>query len=171
MDFEIKIGPRSEKITITRCEGDPEQYELVVEKGGESDKITVIRREPTRLIISIANKIYSVRQLSRISGHVEFILNGEKVVADLAAKKISEEIGSAIASVSEVVISNFPAKVVRVLVSKGSHASDGETLIVLEAMKMEAQIKAPRNCEVLETFVKEGEMVARGAKLARLKFT
>ena len=59
----------------------------------------------------------------------------------------------------------------RVLVLPVGGAGAGETLLVLEAMKMETNLEAPSDCTVREVFVKEGEMVARGSKLARLDFS
>jgi len=42
--------------------------------------------------------------------------------------------------------------------------------MILEAMKMEAQIKVPNDCVVKEILVKEGQMVEKGKILARLGF-
>ena len=45
-----------------------------------------------------------------------------------------------------------------------------DTIIVLEAMKMESQIKTPGDCTVSDVFVKEGTLVERGKVLAKLVF-
>ena len=62
-------------------------------------------------------------------------------------------------TIKNLIVSNFPAKVVKLEVKPGDFLRQGETLIVLEAMKMEAQIKAPKDCTVDSVFVKEGEMI------------
>ncbi len=64
--------------------------------------------------------------------------------------------------------SNFPAKIVKIMAAKGDRLNQGDTIMVVEAMKMEAQIKVPSMCVVAEIFVREGEMVERGKTLARL---
>lgn len=170
MDYEITISGKSMRVAISRGSGLQEDYDLKAQGDRMPKKIAVVRREPSRLVLSIEDRMYSVIQLRRTSGSVEFILNGDLVVAELAQKKVAEEVRSDIASVDELVTSNFPAKVVKIFASRGSKIKEGETLMVVEAMKMEAQIKSPRNCAVLEIFVKEGDMVFRGAKVARLKF-
>ena len=45
---------------------------------------------------------------------------------------------------SAVVRSQMPGRVVRVLVESGQSVTKGEALMVIEAMKMENEIKAPR---------------------------
>lgn len=170
MDFEITIGSRSSKVTLARLAGDPEQYEFRDSSTGRSATIVVVDRAPSRLLLSIAQKMYSVRPRSRTSGRVEFLLNGEPVVAELAAAKAPSTEGAGRASLPDLVIAQFPAKVVRIPVVKGSFVKERDPLIVLEAMKMVTHIDAPRDCTVLETFVKEGESVARGTKLVRLRF-
>lgn len=131
------------------------------------------------LLISIDNKVYSVIQTKRTARSVDFLMNGKAVHAELSGGKTagvsSSKVGagkkSDLASVKELVSSNFPAKVVSIKVSKGQRVKEGDTMLVLEAMKMEAQIKAPRACSVVEVFVSEGEMVHRGAKLLQLNFS
>lgn len=171
MEYEITIGRRSSKVALARQPGDVEEYEFSDTATGRSGRIIVVDRGPSRLIVSIARKMYSVRPRSRAPGRVDFLLNGEPVTAALSTSQASPTMGVDRATVPEIIIAHFPAKVVRVPVSKGSYVKERETLMVLEAMKMVTHIDAPKDCTVLETFVKEGEMVARGSKLARLRFT
>ncbi len=60
----------------------------------------------------------------------------------------------------------MPAKVVKVLVQAGDKVSLGETLVVLEAMKMEHRIKADANGLVEALHVTEGDQVQSGQLLA-----
>lgn len=61
--------------------------------------------------------------------------------------------------------SPMPAKVIKVLVSSGEKVAKGQTVVVLEAMKMEHQLKASSERIVKKIFVKEGERVAHDATL------
>jgi biotin carboxyl carrier protein len=113
-----------------------------------------------------------VRQLARSRQSVEFLANGEQVTAEITgAGTKAIEVYSAIASVGELVVANFPAKVVKVNAKAGMSFDEDSTLIVLEAMKMEAMIKTPKKCRVVEVYVNEGDMVERGKALARLTFS
>lgn len=53
----------------------------------------------------------------------------------------------------------------KVLVEKGQSVKAGETLVVLEAMKMETEITAPGDGVVTEVAVKVGDTVAGGQVL------
>ncbi|MBS2025591.1 MAG: biotin/lipoyl-binding protein [Deltaproteobacteria bacterium] len=60
----------------------------------------------------------------------------------------------------------MPGKVVRVLVKKGDTVAEGQGLIVVEAMKMENELKSPKAGVVSELLAVEGAAVENGAKLA-----
>ena len=63
----------------------------------------------------------------------------------------------------------IPGLVVRVLVEPGSIVVDGETLLILEAMKMENELRAPRGGVVHEIRVEPGAQVATGQILLTLR--
>ncbi len=56
----------------------------------------------------------------------------------------------------------MPGKIVRVLVSEGEEVTTGQTLVIMEAMKMEHSIGAPHEGVVAEVRVKEGQQVQEG---------
>lgn len=59
----------------------------------------------------------------------------------------------------------MPGRVVRVLATEGQEVDTGEGLVVIEAMKMENELKAPRQGQVREVAVQEGQAVDAGALL------
>ena len=58
--------------------------------------------------------------------------------------------------------------IVAVMVSAGQMVSAGDTLVIMEAMKMEHSIRASHDGTVTEVFFSEGELVAEGAALVAL---
>ena len=60
-------------------------------------------------------------------------------------------------------------RVIRVLAKAGDDVRTGDTLIILEAMKMEQQILAPRDGIVARLLCEEGDQVAAGQELAVLQ--
>jgi biotin carboxyl carrier protein len=62
----------------------------------------------------------------------------------------------------------MPATVVRVLVEAGAAVTRGQTLIMLEAMKMELPVRAPRDGVVKAVHCKAGELVQPGVNLLDL---
>ena len=56
-----------------------------------------------------------------------------------------------------------------VAIAVGDHVAKGATVVVIEAMKMEYSVTAPRDGAVAELFVAAGDQVHEGATLLNLK--
>lgn len=65
----------------------------------------------------------------------------------------------------EPLTSPMAGNIVKISVASGDPVNDGDVVIVLEAMKMETEIRCSRSGMVCEVFVKEGESVPAGAPL------
>jgi biotin carboxyl carrier protein len=63
----------------------------------------------------------------------------------------------------------MPGRVVRLLAKVGDAVAAGQPILVLEAMKMENEVKAKSAATVKEIFVAEGATVEANAKLATLE--
>jgi acetyl-CoA carboxylase biotin carboxyl carrier protein len=68
--------------------------------------------------------------------------------------------------VSEEVIAEMVANVWKVLVSEGDEVGEGETICILESMKMEIPVEAPSSGTVSSIKVAEGETVQEGDVIA-----
>ena len=60
----------------------------------------------------------------------------------------------------------MPGKVVRILVGKGASIEKGDGVLVVEAMKMQNELKSPKAGTVKEIKVEEGSTVSAGDVLA-----
>jgi biotin carboxyl carrier protein len=60
----------------------------------------------------------------------------------------------------------MPGKVIAVLVSEGDKVERGQGLVIVEAMKMENEVRCPIDGEVREVRVKTGDALEAGAVLA-----
>ena len=65
-------------------------------------------------------------------------------------------------------ISPMPGRVRRTLVPVGEAVEKGQVLLVLEAMKMEHAIRAPRGGILKALLVREGDLVEAGVELAEI---
>jgi len=65
--------------------------------------------------------------------------------------------------------SPMPATVISITVEPGQRVSRGDVLIMLEAMKMELPIKAPRDATVKSIGCRTGELVQPGVPLLELE--
>ena len=63
----------------------------------------------------------------------------------------------------------FPGNILKVLVSNGQAVKKGETLAVIEAMKMENEIAAPYDCTVVSVNVSAGSTVEAGAVICTIE--
>jgi len=89
-------------------------------------------------------------------------VESERELAAEAAKKGARKGGDLL------VRSPMPGRIVKVFVKKGDHVEGGQALIVMEAMKMENEIKAKAACTIAEVHVATGATVESNAKLITL---
>jgi biotin carboxyl carrier protein len=71
-------------------------------------------------------------------------------------------------SAAETLEAPMPARVVKILVSDGATVRKGETVVLLEAMKMELPIRAPADLKVVAVRCREGELVQANQPLVEL---
>jgi pyruvate carboxylase subunit B len=103
---------------------------------------------PSQMEVEVDGEIFSVRIVS---------VGGSKVeVSGITPQKIPRgEFAGGIKS-------NIQGMVLKVLVSRGASVKKGDTLLVLEAMKMENPIHSPVDGRVTEIFVDTGDVVQNG---------
>lgn len=90
--------------------------------------------------------------------------NGKEAIGSLAAKKMKK--GGAH---SGGLTSPMPGKIFKVLKEEGSEVKKGETILILEAMKMEHSIRADKDGKVKKIKFKVGELVQGGVTLAEVE--
>ena len=90
----------------------------------------------------------------------------DKVRPASASSAGLEKVGDKVRPTS--VIAPMPARVIRILVQPGSAAKKGDTLVVLEAMKMELPVRAPADAIVTAVHCHEGDLVRADAVLIDL---
>jgi glutaconyl-CoA/methylmalonyl-CoA decarboxylase subunit gamma len=97
------------------------------------------------------------------SGHRSFVrVESERMRSAERAKKASVSGGD------RVIKSPMPGRVVKVLVAKGDSVGAGQGLVVLEAMKMENEVRARAAGKVAEVHVTPGAAIEGNAKLVTL---
>ncbi|RUO48723.1 oxaloacetate decarboxylase subunit alpha [Pseudidiomarina aquimaris] len=107
---------------------------------------------------------YSVKVDGKVF-NVEVGPSGELSASEQAPSANADPSSSA----GEEVAAPLAGNVFKVVVKAGQQVQEGDVLIVLEAMKMETDIKADRAGTVAEVFAKEGDSVAVGDALLTLE--
>jgi biotin carboxyl carrier protein len=69
----------------------------------------------------------------------------------------------------QVVTAPMPGKVVRVLVRLGDKVAQGQGMVIVEAMKMENELRSAKQGTVVELAAREGQAVEGGTKLLVLE--
>ena len=70
---------------------------------------------------------------------------------------------------AETIKAPMPGTILNILVKPGQKVAKGETLLILEAMKMENEIVSPRDAVVAGVSVNKGESVDSGTPLVSLQ--
>lgn len=159
-----------ESSTITIHELAEEEAKNVVSINGKHVEVEILKDSPEdqSLLVSIAGKVLSIKigeSSDRIWFPVE--LNGKKLSVSLQREETMAPHREAPAEEKGPIVISAPmaGKIVSVKVSVGAKVSEGEALAVLEAMKMENEIAAPKNGTVGEVYAKPGSLVKAGDKL------
>ncbi len=149
--IEIEPSGPGYKVTVN---GESHQVDAVIlNRGGMSLLVdgksyaATIQEKKDRLSVLVGNRIFDVAmiderqaKLSRIASR--FSSHGKQIIA-----------------------SPMPGKVVRVLVNLGDSVLEGQGLVVVEAMKMENELKSPKAGKVIELNAREGSAVDNNATL------
>jgi 3-methylcrotonyl-CoA carboxylase alpha subunit len=81
---------------------------------------------------------------------------------------VTDKAGASSGVSESTVTSPMPGKIVKVVSAQGTMVKKGDSLLILEAMKMEHTLNAPCDGTVQEVFFGEGELVSDGQTLVEL---
>ena len=119
------------------------------------------------------------------SGRYSVVVNGSRYNVEVSegfndsiqVKSITEVEGKSVKSAKSAVagatendiVASLPGAVHKILVSAGDHVKKGQAIVVLEAMKMEIEVKAPKDGVIGSIEVSKGQSVANNQVVARFK--
>jgi len=143
--------------------------------------------------VKVGDKEYRVKIVGEKEGALEIDVDGTKLTVSL--ESLEKAAGTQPAAVSQVeakpvaqpsaqnatppppppaqqtqvaagaITSRVPGKIKEVKVSEGQSVKRGDTVIIMESMKMEIEVKANKDGVVKAIYVKPGQFVAQGAPL------
>ena len=119
------------------------------------------------------------------SGRYSVVVNGSRYNVEVSegfndsiqVKSITEVEGKSVKSAKSAVagatendiVASLPGAVHKILVSAGDHVKKGQAIVVLEAMKMEIEVKAPKDGIIGSIEVSKGQSVANNQVVAKFK--
>ena len=131
----------------------------------------VVESEGAKVTLKKENKVVQPEQVivaktPAVTAAVDFV---QEEVAP-KQEEVKEEVeGEAMTSpmVGTVYKSSAPGN--PPFVAEGQSVSSGETLCIIEAMKLMNEVKAHKNCTIVKILVEDGELVKKGDKLFVIK--
>jgi len=167
----------SAKRYLTTVKGAKEQIPVDIEDqgngryvltiNGKRHSVDAVPLDHGAVSLLIDGRSYDV-ELDEAGDEVQVLVEGQLLAVDVADERaLRLRAGAAGFTVTgKVTVSApMPGKVVRVLVTPGTAVIEGQGLVVVEAMKMENELKSPKAGTVVEVFAKEGSAVEANAKL------
>ncbi|PSU28358.1 sodium-extruding oxaloacetate decarboxylase subunit alpha [Photobacterium lutimaris] len=110
---------------------------------------------------------YSVKVNGQVY-NVEVGPSGELTSVEPAATNASAPVAAPQASNAEDLPAPLAGNIFKINVQPGQQVSEGDVLVILEAMKMETEVRAARSGTVQDLHVKEGDSVAVGSPILSL---
>jgi biotin carboxyl carrier protein len=158
--FDATVDGRTLRVEVRGKEG-----RYTVSLDGAPLEVELAPRGPHLASLLVGGESHEVGLEARPGGYA-VLLPGETVVVDLAPAARGGSAPVPRAPGPARLTAPMPGRVVRVLAPMGADVASGEGLVVIEAMKMENEIRAPRAGRVQEVAVREGQAVEAGALLA-----
>ena len=124
--------------------------------------------QPGFFTVLLNNKVYTCALEKLPTGAIEVIVNGQRIPVSIQdPKRLSHNAAAAAQAGGRAVLTSpMPGKVVRVMCSVGDEVIEGQGLLVVEAMKMQNEVQAPKAGKLSELKVIEGQTVNAGEVLA-----
>ncbi|GAC1433282.1 MAG: acetyl-CoA carboxylase biotin carboxyl carrier protein subunit [Terriglobales bacterium] len=162
MIYEVNVEGKKHRVELNLANGSPR---CRIDSQDQAIEIAVLGHNTLSLLI--AGTSYSISRESR--GSDFYIWVGSRPwkveVADPRSwrgrKKLTDNETGPVK-----LIASMPGKVVRVLTAEGAEVQAGEGVLVVEAMKMQNEIKSPRKGIVQKIAFGEGDNVNAGEVLA-----
>ena len=166
MRYFVTIGGRTFEVDLTggtpTVDGEPVGAELVALPG-----------TPIRHLLAGGRSYGLVARSGEVRGEWELHLNGHRLeaeVVDERTRAIREMTGAGAGPKGpKPVRAPMPGLVVRVEVEAGHRVEAGQGVVIIEAMKMENELKAEADGVVSRVLVEQGQAVEKGAVLVEFE--
>jgi biotin carboxyl carrier protein len=152
---------------------------------GKTYEFSIVRRKP-QLVVAVDGKEYTVNELLSPKGISTLLINnkpyefrkatdGDKIyLAHNGIQYVVDYEDPLAPSKNEIagentLVATMPGVVVEVRTASGSTVTTGETLMIVESMKIQTNIVAPRDGEIDEIHIGNNEAFDKGAALLSLR--
>ena len=92
-----------------------------------------------------------------------------KSITEVEGKSVKNAKSAVAGATENDIVASLPGAVHKILVSAGDHVKKGQAVVVLEAMKMEIEVKAPKDGIIGSIEVSKGQSIASNQVVAKFK--
>jgi len=162
MKLEIELGGKTRNVELTRI---GERVQCVLD--GQLVEADVVEVSPSVFSVLIGGQSFEARVEPAAAGLRVVVGAHEYAAAIRDPRQWRRHRGAAVeAKGRQQAIAPMPGKVVRVLVKAGDAVEAGQGLVVIEAMKMQNEVRSPKRGTVERLLVSEGQTINAGEVLA-----
>jgi biotin carboxyl carrier protein len=162
MTYEITI----EGVTRTVQVSLDKEGRYVVQLDGAEHRVDLLRPTPEAYQMLIDGESWEVGCVPSADGYLVDVMGVSTDVAVVDPRRKALRLGAGAAS--GTMATQMPGRIVRLLARPGDAVRKGQPVLVIEAMKMENEMKSPIDGTLAEVFVTEGQTVDSGTKLVRI---
>jgi biotin carboxyl carrier protein len=163
MKFHVEINGRQRTVELER---DGAAWRISLD--GEAVDADAVEIAPNIYSILLNGKSYEIRITPTSTGALTLQTERHEFTAEVTDPRAwrGRRHGALEAEGRQQIVAPMPGKIVRVLVQAGEKVEAGQGLLVVEAMKMQNEIRSPKSGTVERLLVKEGQPVNAGEALA-----
>ena len=165
MIYEVTIAEKVYRVELVRTE-----QEWKCKLDGRELPLDVVSAQDGMLSLLLQGKSYEVKQ-ETVGAESNVVVGQERFSASVRDPRSFRSRRRAGASEQGVmkIKAPMPGKIVRILAPVGSQVETGQSVVVIEAMKMQNELKAPKTGVVKKINVEEGAAVEAGQALAEVE--
>ncbi|HEY6370525.1 MAG TPA: biotin/lipoyl-containing protein [Candidatus Sulfotelmatobacter sp.] len=161
MTYEIAIDGKSYRLDLQRADG---RWSCRVE--GREVEVDAVLARPDVLSLRIGNQAFEVK-CERVAGEMHLWVGSARFAAEVRdPRSWRGRIRAVDDHGPKQLTAPMPGKIVRLLVTQGAEVEAGTGVLVVEAMKMQNEIKSPKKGTIQKILVREGAAVNAGDVLA-----
>lgn len=161
MTYDVTIDGKSYRLELARSDG-----AWSCRLDGRPVEVDAVLARPDVLSLRIGNQAFEIK-CERVAGDLHLWVGSRRFAAEVRDPRSLRGRARAVDDQGpKKLTAPMPGKVVRILVSQGTTVEAGAGVLVVEAMKMQNEVKSPKKGTIQKVLVGEGAAVNAGDVLA-----
>ncbi len=161
MTYDVTIDGKRYRLELNRADG---RWSCLLD--GREVEVDAVLVRPDVLSLRIGNQAYEVK-CERVGGETHLWVGSARFAAEVRdPRSLRGRVRAVDEQGPRKLTAPMPGKIVRVLVSLGAEVEAGTSVLVVEAMKMQNEIKSPKKGRIQKILVAVGAAVNAGDVLA-----